>query len=64
MRTGSDKHKNKKERKKERERKCLPPMQASLQPKQSCQQGNESISNNYVHKAVLQSEGFFFGNDE
>ena len=29
------------------------------QPTQSCQTGNESVSNNYMHKAVLQSEGFF-----
>jgi len=39
-------------------------MQVSIQPKQSCQQGNEGVSNNYMHKAVLQSEGFFSGNDE
>jgi hypothetical protein len=56
MRKGSDKHKNKKER----DRKCLPPMQVSLQPTQSCQQRTESVSNKYIHKAALQSEGFFF----
>jgi hypothetical protein len=55
MRTGSDKYINKNES----EKKCLPPMQVSLQPTQTCQQANESVNNNNIHKTVLQSEGFF-----
>jgi len=39
-------------------------MQVSLQPTQTCQQANEIVNNNNVHKAVLQSEGFFLNNDK